>query len=252
MHKEGVSLNVYGITDQGLVRRENQDHYEFWDREDSIFAVVCDGMGGAKGGNVASHLAVEAYMDEMEQADMAEPVHAMNHALSVANNEVRQRSMTDPDCSGMGTTLVAAWVHGDGHAYVINVGDSRGYLIRPSGISQITRDHSLVADLVAHGKLTPEQARTHPNKNIITRALGTDRHTEGDLFELELDAGDYILLCSDGLSNTVTDQEILYEVLYGGMDSTCCRRLLEIALQRGAPDNVTAVLICTGEEDNEE
>lgn len=244
-------MNVYGITDQGLIRRENQDHYEYWNREQGVLAVVCDGMGGAKSGNVASHLAVEAFMDELDKADPAEPVKEMNRALSLANETVRQRSLTDPDCSGMGTTLVAAWVQPDLHAFLLNLGDSRAYLVRASGISQITRDHSLVADLVAHGKITPEQARTHPNKNIITRALGTDRRAEGDIFEVDLEQGDFILLCSDGLSNTVTDQEILYEVLYGGMDSTCCKRLLEIALKRGAPDNVTAVLICTGEEENE-
>lgn len=244
-------MNVYGITDQGLVRKQNQDDFAFWCRDGAAFGIVCDGMGGAKGGNVASCLAVETYMDEMEQADPAEPVMAMNRALATANEKVRQRSLTDPECSGMGTTLVAAWVQSDLHAYLINIGDSRAYLIRSSGISQITRDHSLVADLVAHGKITKEQARIHPNKNIITRALGTDRHADGDLFEVDLVPGDFILLCSDGLSNIVTDQEILYEVLYGGMDSTCCKRLLEIALQRGAPDNVTAVLICTGEEENE-
>lgn len=244
-------MNVYGITDQGLVRRENQDHYACEPWSGGILAVVCDGMGGAKGGSVASHMAVDIYVDEMLHSDPNEPILSMGQAMSAANDAIRQKSIADSDCSGMGTTLVSAWVAPDGHAYVINVGDSRGYLIRPSGIIQITRDHSLVADLVSHGKLTAEQARVHPNKNIITRAVGTDRHTEGDLFEVMLAPGDHILLCSDGLSNTVTDQEILYEVLYGGMDSTCCKRLLEIALQRGAPDNVTAVLICTGSDENE-
>ena len=100
-----------------------------------------------------------------------------------------------------------------------------------------------MAELVARGKITPEEARTHPNKNIITRALGTDRHTPGDLFEVELEPDECILLCSDGLSNVVTEQEILYEVLHGGAADSCCQRLLEIALQRGAPDNVTVVLI---------
>lgn len=246
MRKEGVSLNVYGITDRGLVRKENQDCYDCWDQEDgSVWAVVCDGMGGAKSGNVASQLAVEIFSESVHRAQEDQPATVMNRALDEANEVVRKRSHVDPNCAGMGTTLVAACVLPDRHAYVLNVGDSRGYRIQPSGISQITRDHSLVADLVARGKITPEEARTHPNKNIITRALGTERHTVGDLFEVELEPGDFILLCSDGLSNVVTEQEILYEVLYGGGEETCCQRLLEIALLRGAPDNVTAVLICT-------
>ena len=248
--KEGVSLIVYAITDQGLIRKDNQDFYGTWNKPEHVLGVVCDGMGGALGGSVASRMAVEVFMAELELADAAEPVYELNRALAVTNEDVRQRSMTDSECSGMGTTMVAAWVI-DGHGYILNVGDSRGYLIRSSGITQITRDHSLVADLLAHGKITPEQARTHPNKNIITRAIGTDRKTQADVFEVELKAGDYILLCTDGLSNTVSDQELLYEVLYGGEDDTCCQRLLDIAIQRGAPDNVTAVLISTGGNENE-
>ena len=244
-------MNVYGITDRGLVRKQNQDCFDCLSREDAVFGIVCDGMGGAKSGNIASQLAVDIFLEELERSADTQPVLALNSALEIANAQVHQRSRTDPDCNGMGTTLVAAWVQQDLHGYVLNVGDSRAYHVSQHGIHQITRDHSLVADLVARGKITPEAARTHPNKNIITRALGTDRHTDGDMFEVDLESGDYILLCSDGLSNLVTDQEMLYEVLYGGMDSTCCRRLLEIALQRGAQDNVTAVLICTGEEETE-
>lgn len=246
-------MNVYGITDRGLVRKQNQDCYDSCTLEDGVFAVVCDGMGGARGGNIASQMAVDYVIDVVEHSDPAEPGAVMNDALAQANEAVLQRSLSDPDCSGMGTTLVAAWLQNNLHGYVLNVGDSRAYHVSSSGISQITRDHSLVADLVARGKITPEEARTHPNKNIITRALGTERHTAGDLFEIDLNAGEHILLCSDGLSNVVTEQEILYEVIYGGAEDTCCRRLLEIAMHRGAPDNVTAVLICAGgeEEDND-
>ena len=242
-------MNVYGITDRGLVRRQKQDCYDSCTLADAVFAVVCDGMGGARGGNVASQMAVSYVIDAVEQDQGAEPGAVMNQALAEANEAVLQRSLSDPECSGMGTTLVAAWLQSDRHGYVLNVGDSRAYHISATGITQITRDHSLVADLVARGKITPEEARNHPNKNIITRALGTERNTEGDLFEVDLDAGDYILLCSDGLSNVVTEQEILYEVLYGGEEDTCCGRLLEIAMHRGAPDNVTAVLISAGGED---
>ncbi|HIY16701.1 MAG TPA: SpoIIE family protein phosphatase, partial [Candidatus Intestinimonas stercorigallinarum] len=124
-----------------------------------------------------------------------------------------------------------------------NIGDSRCYLVQPEGISRITRDHSLVEDLVARGQITPEQARQHPQKNLITRALGAEAKLRADLYRQDLTDGDALLLCSDGLSNTVTDQELLYEVLHGGPGEDCCRRLLDIALSRGAPDNVTAVLL---------
>ena len=143
----------------------------------------------------------------------------------------------------MGTTLVAAFADST-EALILNEGDSRAYHIsEEDGIRRVTRDHSLVEDLVQRGELTPDQARTHPHKNLITRALGTEPELRTDSFRQSLTKGDFLLLCSDGLSNVVSEQEILYEVVHGGEACTCCRRLLEIALHRGAPDNVTAVLI---------
>ena len=143
----------------------------------------------------------------------------------------------------MGTTRVAALADGE-EALILNEGDSRAYhLSEEGGIVRVTRDHSLVEDLVQRGELTREQARTHPHKNLITRALGAEPELRADVFRQPLAAGDYLLLCSDGLSNVVSEQELLYEVVHGGEACTCCRRLLEIALHRGAPDNVTAVLI---------
>ena len=121
--------------------------------------------------------------------------------------------------------------------------DSRAYHVTPEGITRVTRDHSLVEDLVERGDLTRDQARVHPHKNLITRALGAESHLRADCFYLQALPGHYLLLCSDGLSNVVTDQELLYEVIHGGAAVTCCERLLDIALKRGAPDNVTAVLI---------
>jgi len=142
----------------------------------------------------------------------------------------------------MGTTLVAALV-GEREAVILNEGDSRAYHINQDGIVLITRDHSLVEDLVERGELTREQARTHPHKNLITRALGAEPVLMADCFCKEMVPGDYLLLCSDGLSNVVGEQEMLYEVIHGGEAENCCQRLLEIALNRGAPDNVTAVLV---------
>ena len=241
-------MKAYGITDCGLVRRQNQDAYRILNKDNALCGVVCDGMGGAKAGNVASELAVKLFTGAMNLMQDEEPGKVMMDALGLANREVWRRSMNDPDCTGMGTTLVAAYLSDPNHAYVLNVGDSRAYQISPNnGIRQISRDHSLVAEMVARGKITPEEARTHPNKNIITRALGTEENTVGDLFEVDLQEDEFILLCSDGLSNQVTEEEILDEVLHGGELESCCQRLLDIALRRGAPDNVTIVIISAGD-----
>ena len=142
----------------------------------------------------------------------------------------------------MGTTLVAALVRED-RATLVNVGDSRVYGINRSGIRLLTKDHSLVQMMVERGELTPEMARTYPGKNFITRAIGTEPVVTCDLFHHRLERGDCLLLCSDGLSNMMDDQEILFEVVHGGDKAQCCQRLLDIAQNRGAPDNVTSVLI---------
>ena len=142
----------------------------------------------------------------------------------------------------MGTTAVVAVVLNEGVA-VLNVGDSRCYQVDDQAIVQVTRDHSLVNDLVLRGDLTPEEARHHPARNLITRALGVEETVKPDVYLLQRKEGSYLLLCSDGLSNTVTDPEIQYEVIHGGEPEDCCQRLLDIALMRGAPDNVTAVLV---------
>lgn len=240
-------MNLWGITDTGVVRKQNQDYYHIELVEPDIgLAVVCDGMGGAKAGNVASRLAVETFLESARGKDAeqwrGEPEALLYTAAETANEVVHRRAGADVDCRGMGTTMVAALVVGT-CAYVLNIGDSRGYLVRPDGIIRITRDHSLVEDMVARGQLTPEQARQHPQKNLITRALGSEPKLRADLFRQSLSPGDVLLLCSDGLINMVTDQEVLYEVLHGGPTEDCCQRLLEIALSRGAPDNVTVVLL---------
>mgnify|MGYP005973735127 FL=1 len=203
-------------------------------------------MGGAKAGNIASLIAVETFVDALQgmQPDgdgEAGPAAVLSRAAETANTAVYHRAVTDPDCRGMGTTMVAALVV-EQTAYLLNIGDSRAYHINEDGITRLTRDHSVVEDMVARGDITPEEARTHPRKNLITRALGSEERIRADLYEKELQPGDFLLLCSDGLSNIVTDQELLYEAIHGGEPSDCCQRLLHITLSRGAPDNVTAVL----------
>lgn len=238
-------IHAWGVTDKGAIRTQNQDcYYLDVTSEHLAVGVVCDGMGGAKAGNIASLIAVETFVDtlqSMQPKDEAGPPVVLGQAAAAANSAVFRRACTDPDCRGMGTTMVAVLIV-ENVAYLLNIGDSRAYHINEEGITRLTRDHSVVEDMVARGDITPEEARTHPRKNLITRALGAEEQIRADLYEKQLHPGDYLLLCSDGLSNIVTDQEILYEVLHGGEAAECCQRLLDITLSRGAPDNVTAVL----------
>ena len=238
-------MEVWGITDCGVVREQNQDSFAVRHLPDGrIAAVVCDGMGGARAGNVASTLAVESFFGvfDEERPQGEDDRGLLERAAARANQQVYHRSLHDESCTGMGTTLVAV-LAGEGGTSLLNEGYSRAYHITEQGIAQITRDHSLVQDLVQRGELTPDQARNHPQKNLITRALGAEPELNADFFRPQVKKGEFVLLCSDGLSNVVTDQELLYEVIHGGSPESCCGRLLGIALHRGAPDNVTVVLI---------
>ena len=238
-------MNVWGITDRGKIREQNQDAFAHQVLPDGrVIALVCDGMGGARAGNIASSMAVDIFMETFLQEEQGTgDLERMKRAAELANQQIFQRAERDASCVGMGTTLVAALADPE-EALILNEGDSRAYHIsEEGGILQVTRDHSLVEDLVERGELTRDQARVHPHKNLITRALGADPDLKTDTFRRGLSEGDFLLLCSDGLSNVVSEQEMLYEVVHGGEACTCCRRLLDIALQRGAPDNVTAVLI---------
>ena len=240
-------MKIWGITDIGLVRGENQDAYGTWYSGEYTLAVVCDGMRGVAGGQIASTVAVETYQKILtaalhEQMEADQLAQAMQYAVSGANQEVRARAKESPELAKMGTTLVSA-VCTEELAVVANIGDSRAYFITPDGIRQISRDHSVVENMIEHGEITRQEARNHPSRNLITRAIGPDETVQTDTFSADWRPGDYILLCSDGLINTVSEQEILFEVLYGEDPDHCLERLLDIAKDNGAPDNVTAVLI---------
>ena len=183
---------------------------------------------------------VETYIRTL--SDSGHPDQAVRAAVMAANSAIRQRAAGHPELRSMGTTLVSALVKGD-RVLISNVGDSRAYLAGAQGLRQISRDHSLVEDMVEKGDLTPGQARSHPRRNLITRALGPDPAVEADDFAIQWKAGDFLLLCSDGLVNTVTDQEIMFEILHNGQPEDCLQRLMAISKQRGAPDNVTAILL---------
>ena len=241
-------MQSWGLTDQGCVRKQNQDafHIEQLDRS-TVLCVVCDGMGGAKSGNIASTLAVDVFVQEVRRCwkpslDREKTDQMLLSAAKLANFTVFDQAQQFMEFDGMGTTLVAALVRGR-NATIANVGDSRAYEINSEGIHQITTDHSLVQMMVDRGELAPEQAKSYPGKNFITRAIGTEPFVMCDLFHLNVARGDFLLLCSDGLSNMMDDQEILFEVVHGVNKQHCCQRLLSIAQNRGAPDNVTSVLI---------
>ena len=241
-------MQYWFLTDPGCVRTSNQDAIivEKLDKN-NLLCVVCDGMGGAKSGNVASSLAADVFIQEVKRtwkADM-EPDkldQMLQNAVKLANFTVYDQAQQFEEFSGMGTTLVAALVQNK-FATFVNVGDSRAYKIDDDGIHQITVDHSLVQMMVDRGELTPEMARTYPGKNYITRAVGTESLTQCDVFHRRLGKGEYLLLCSDGLTNLIDDQEILFEVAHGVDKQQCCQTLLDIAKKRGAPDNVTCLLI---------
>ncbi len=241
-------MQCWGLSDPGCVRTQNQDAYQMEKLDRStLLCVVCDGMGGAKSGNIASSLAVDVFLQEIRQnwkpkLDQAKIDQILQNAVKLANFTVYDQSRQIPEFDGMGTTLVAVLVCGK-KATVVNVGDSRAYGIDRSGIRQISKDHSLVQMMVDRGDLTAERAKSYPGKNFITRAVGTETTVQCDIFHLDVAKGDYFLLCSDGLSNTMDDQEILFEVVHGVNKAHCCQRLLDIAKNRGAPDNVTSVLV---------
>lgn len=240
-------MRACGKTDVGLRRHENQDTFAVEQGKKLLIAVVCDGMGGAEGGQIASSVAVETFMKEMRaliRADMtAEQLRELaSFCVAKANTAVYQRALQDPAYQGMGTTLVSA-VAEEKYAIVCNIGDSRAYLIRGGEITRITHDHSVVQTLVENGNITAEEARTHPNRNLITRALGPEEHIECDVYDVTLGADERLLLCSDGLVVTATDEEMYEAVARGDTPAESLEHLLELSKQRGAPDNVTAVLL---------
>ncbi len=242
-------MKIWKITDTGLVRKDNQDSYGVIEETASghTVCVVCDGMGGAAAGALASSIAVETFLQSLQSvltADAtAEQLEEMaSYSVSLANKAIREYAVQHEECLGMGTTLVSV-ISKNGSIVVSNVGDSRAYHISKKDIVRITKDHSLVESMVERGDITIEEARRHPNRNLITRALGPDANTVCDSYIATLNPGEYVLLCTDGLVDTVTDQEILFEIVHSGPVETCLQRLIAIAKSNGAPDNITAVLL---------
>lgn len=249
-------MNFYGKTDVGQRRAVNQDNFIIRKyADDVLFAVVCDGMGGANGGNVASSLAAETFAEKLDASEREHPsffgmteeelLDILSDAVTEANRAVFKRASSDTELSGMGTTLVACIVSGE-HAYVVNVGDSRLYVTDSSAITQVTHDHSYVQHLVDEGKLTPEEAKRSRMKNVITRAVGTNKTVGPDLFSVDIKPGMSAVLCSDGLTNHVEPSEIRVLVAEIGTSldiQQACESLIDCANDRGGLDNITAVIL---------
>lgn len=246
--RKGLTMTIYSKTDTGKVRSSNQDAVSSGVFEGGAWGVVCDGMGGANGGDIASSKAVEIIGGMLTQEldgelSGSEVRRIIEEAVSQANREIYAMAREDITLAGMGTTVVCAVVIGD-TLYVAHAGDSRAYLLNSSRINLLTRDHSMVQELVNLGRLTEEEARNHPRKNVITRALGVYTDIEVDHTECTLEAGDMVLLCSDGLSNCVEEDRLLSMAQDIERDSSLCEAYIDSANTNGGPDNITALIIC--------
>ena len=243
-------MNVCGLTDSGMCRAENQDCFacatlpsKDKDGKDALaLAVVCDGMGGAHGGETASRLATAIFVEKMA-GEKKRDEHALKNAVAAANTAVYRKSREEERFSGMGTTLVSV-LAGKREAQVAYVGDSRAYLFHGGAIRQLTHDHSYVQTLVDSGKLTQEEAKTHPMKNLIMRAVGVKKTVEADVFPITWEEGDILLLCSDGFSNEVGPEQM--ESVLSAKDvplSQRVRDLIGAANCAGGDDNITVLLL---------
>ncbi len=249
----------FGKTDVGKKRKGNQDSFGIYPLADNaLLLAVCDGMGGIAGGDEASKLALLAFSEEVKTVcsihssdgkvikDKVDMHILTENAAELANKAVYRASKENSELEGMGTTLVALLII-DGYAHSVNVGDSRMYRIKGDKIEQLTHDHSYVQYLVDMGKLTPEEAKNSTKKNIITRAVGTGDNLEADIENIELSCDgepEYFLLCSDGLTNMVSDEEILDIVSSDMGVEEKVNTLITKANENGGADNITAVLLC--------
>lgn len=244
-----LKISANGITDVGLYREINEDSFlisGFEGGEPLGFALLADGMGGHNAGEVASSTAVNTVKQELEKTlsekEHDKIIYNILSSIDYANTKVYELSIHDINKAGMGSTFVAAYILDD-KLYVANIGDSRAYLITNGETIQITVDHSVVQELVEKGTISPEEAAVHPDKNIITRALGTEEFVDADLFEYSLKNGDYILLCSDGLCEMVNDS-LFSEIIdkYDNIEDAA-KKLVDTANENGGRDNITIVIL---------
>ena len=237
-------MKTFSVTDAGVVREMNQVYYFSSDTAvgnlPNLF-IVADGMGGHKAGDYASRYTIERVVASVSRNTGEEPIAIMKEAINKANELLVAESREDESKSGMGTTLVIGTIIGN-KLFVANIGDSRLYVVGQN-MRQITRDHSLVDEMVRLGEINADEARVHPDKNIITRAVGTSDHVEADFFEVEITADDTILLCTDGLTNMVRDDEILDIIKKYDNAQAATMQLVKEANANGGRDNITVMII---------
>lgn len=236
-------MKLYAMTDVGRKREVNQDFVYVTDRPVGPFPnflAVADGMGGHKAGDFASKYTVNTVLEELENTPLDKPEEILRNIVTIANHKLIEVASTDVKLEGMGTTLVAGTVIGN-TLYFANVGDSRLYLINEK-IRQISKDHSLVEEMVRLGGIKAEEAKNHPDKNIITRAIGVKEDVEADIYEYRLKKGDVILMCTDGLSNMVEDED-MFDIVKGSRDVVeAVEMLIEKANSNGGRDNIGVVI----------
>jgi len=237
-------MKVSSATSVGRIRPSNEDSYFVSPPEssDMVLAVVADGMGGHNAGEIASGKAVSILKKNVQEGNGENPRDILIRAVEKANREIYEMSIKESKFSGMGTTITAC-IADYNRVTAAQVGDSRLYLIREGKITQITKDHSLVEMLLENGRITEEEAKHHPQKNVITRAVGTEKNVEVDMYEFTAKAGDVILLCSDGLVNMVENEEILSVIISRDALDSAADKLVDAAENAGGTDNITVVLI---------
>ncbi|MDD4851377.1 MAG: Stp1/IreP family PP2C-type Ser/Thr phosphatase [Gemmiger sp.] len=239
-------MKLAAITDIGSCRQENQDNYCAQQLADgSGWGIVCDGMGGVQGGRVAARIATDTmlryFQKELPTLCYGEEKQFIQHGFDITNHAVYDKATSDPEMLGMGTTGVCAYIKGK-MAHIVHAGDSRAYLLQGGAMRQITRDHSMVQQLVDSGQITREQAAAHPQKNLITRALGVSATIVPEYNRCEVAPGDILLLCTDGLTNMVSDEEIRL-ILQEAPFFEAPDLLVERALKAGGQDNITVMLM---------
>lgn len=229
------------LSDIGNYRKVNQDSVGYYEEENKRFYVIADGMGGHNAGEIASKLAIKVTIEYIKQNLQSDDIERHLHeAVKKANSKIFEYAKRDESLKGMGTTITACYIYGN-KAAMANVGDSSGIVIIDGDIKKITKDHSLVQQLVDIGDITEEAAKNHPNKNIITRALGTDEDVNVDIFELDLKGINKIVLCTDGLTNKVSLSEI-YDIINNYEDETCCQRLIDLSKSKDSRDNISVIV----------
>lgn len=251
-------MKAFGVSDIGLVRKKNEDAFyiqKTYEKNKPFVCIIADGMGGHKAGDVASKMSISLILDYIEKNmkqhnnDINDFALFLKEAFIYTNKNVYANSFTNKDYQGMGTTLIVCFFMDD-NIVIGHVGDSRVYFIKDKNITKVTTDHSYVAELIKNGTIKPEEAYKHPQKNMITRAIGTGEEIDVDISICNLKYEDYIIMCTDGLSNMLSDIEIKDTVLQKVSLKEKCNELIRLAKDNGGLDNITAIIIEVGKEGN--